>query len=354
MFVYIFTFLVITFLTFIHYQFNFSKKASFFWKSLIFIILLIFIGLRYEVGGDWFAYLKWYENIRSRGLSFSLESIILSDWGYNFLNWLSSKLQTGIYGVNTICAIIFLSALFSFLNHLGNDKDFYLGLLISYPYLIMVVANGYTRQSVAVGLVFLGYVQLLNEKALRAIVLQILAFLFHKTSAIGFVVFLFRKQSIKLIVPLSFAFILFGTYFEKLFLRYYTFYMESGMISEGGTIRAFMNILPALLLIVFYSEYKKQYKDGHFWFAFSIIVLLLGSLSIFKFTFADRLLLYFSVIQMLVLVRLNHLFKDIEWKAILFLVVIFTYTAAMFVWLLFAVHAPSWIPYGNVLLNMIL
>lgn len=320
----------------------------------MFIMLLIFIGLRYEVGGDWFAYLKWYQNVESRGISFSLESIILSDWGYNFLNWLASKLGIGIYGVNTICALIFLSGLFSFLNYLGNDKDFYLGLLISYPYLIMVVANGYTRQSAAVGLVFLGYVQLLNGKAFQTIVLQILAFLFHKTSAIGFIMFLLCKQSIKLIVPLSFVFILFGAYFEKLFSRYYTFYVESAMISEGGTIRAFMNILPALLLMVFYSAYKKQYNDGHFWFAVSIIVLLLGSLSVLKFTFADRLLLYFSVIQMLVLVRLEHIFKDIEWKALLFLVVIFTYAAAMLVWLLFAVHAPSWIPYGNVLFNMIL
>ncbi|WP_345967760.1 EpsG family protein, partial [Pseudothermotoga sp.] len=122
------------------------------WKSLTFVMLLIFIGLRHEVGGDWFAYLRWYQNVESRGLSFSLESFILSDWGYNFLNWLVSKLRLGIYGVNTACAFIFLLGLFSFLDYLGSDRDFYLGLLISYPYLIMVVANGYTRQSVAIGL----------------------------------------------------------------------------------------------------------------------------------------------------------------------------------------------------------
>lgn len=354
MFAYVVVFLAIVFLTFVHHQFNFSRSTGILWKSLIFTMLLIFIGLRHEVGGDWFAYLRWYQNIGSGKLSFSLESLILSDWGYNFLNWLASKLQLGIYGVNTICAFIFLSGLFSFLNYLGNDKDFYLGLLISYPYLIMVVANGYTRQSVAVGLVLLGYVQLLSGKISRAVVLQTLAFLFHRTSAIGFITFLFYRQSIKFVVPLSSVFMLFWPYFERLFSRYYILYVESGMISEGGTIRALMNILPALLLVVFYSTYKKRYKDGHFWFAFSIITLILGSLSILKFTFADRLLLYFSAIQMLVLVRLKHIFKDVEWKALLFFIVIFTYTAAMLVWLVYAVHAPRWIPYRNVLFEIIL
>jgi hypothetical protein len=162
MFPYIFIFLIIASLMFLSYGIKLDQKASSLLKVFVFFVLAIFIGLRHEVGGDWSSYLWWFENVKSSGLSLSLESVFLSDIGYNFFNWISANLGLDIYGVNTMCAFVFLIGLFYFLNYLGDDRDFYLGLMISYPYLIMVVANGYTRQSVAVGLVLMTYAQILR------------------------------------------------------------------------------------------------------------------------------------------------------------------------------------------------
>lgn len=350
MFVYILIFLMIFFLVLVHYQWSFKKSARSFLKSLTFLVLLVFIGLRHEVGGDWFSYLRWYERIESSGLSLSLESIFLGDFGYNFLNWLSSKLRLGIYGVNTMCAFIFLIGLFKFLEIFENDRDFYLGLLIAYPYLIMVVGNGYTRQSVALGLVFWSYRLLLNEKNAKAFSLLSLAFLFHKTSAVGFIAFLFRRSSRKFLFLMIGALLLFYAYLEQLFERYYGLYVENPMISEGGFLRAMMNLLPALVFLITYRTFKKRYPDSSFWLLFTTFTLFLSVFSVFKFTFADRLLLYFSAVQPLVLVRLRKIIPRAEQKALILILILSAYAAAMLVWLLFAVHAPSWIPYKNLLI----
>jgi len=74
----------------------------------------------------------------------------LSSWdpGYVVLEYISFYLGLKIYGVNTLCAIIFLLSFFYFIN-VFNIKLPY-ALLIAYPYLIMVVVNGYSRQGVAV------------------------------------------------------------------------------------------------------------------------------------------------------------------------------------------------------------
>lgn len=194
MFWYILMFFILLFPMIVSYHVKLSHSAGNFLKTVIFIFLVLFIGLRHEVGTDWFNYLMWYRRVTSEGLSFSLKDIIFGDSGYNLVNWISRKLNLGLYGVNTICVIIFLAGLFTFLNYLGDNRRFFTGLLISYPYLIMVVASNYIRQSVALGLVFLVYVLLLREKELTALVTLASAFLFHKTSVIGFVAFLFTNK----------------------------------------------------------------------------------------------------------------------------------------------------------------
>lgn len=251
MFTYIFNFVVLLFLTLVHYILKFDKKTSFFMKTIVFIFLLFFIGLRHEVGGDWDGYLLWYKRIQSEGLSFSIDSILLRDFGYNFINWMSEKLGFGIYGVNTFCGFLFLIGLFRLLRQLGNDRRFYLSLLISYPYLIMVVANGYTRQAAALGLIMLSYSFLLEESFKRSFLFQILALFFHKSSVVGFVAFFLgsKKPLNRYVVIAVGVIILLSLILMPVFERFHTFYVENPMVSEGGTLRGLMNMIPSLVYI---------------------------------------------------------------------------------------------------------
>ncbi|PHJ13919.1 hypothetical protein IM41_03705 [Fervidobacterium sp. SC_NGM5_G05] len=356
MFTYFFIFSVLLFLTLLHYEFDFDKNSEKLIKTVIFVFLLLFIGLRHEVGGDWDTYLWWYKDIAVNGIDFSFNSIWLSDFGYNFINWFSSKLGFGIYGVNTFCGFIFLLGLFKFLEYLENDRSFYLGLLISYPYLIMVVANGYTRQSVALGFILLSLVNLNNNgKLWKSLLLQIFAMFFHKTSVIGLFLFFFYIKKSKYLLYLILLAISIFVSLLPLFSRLYTFYIENLMFSEGGILRGIMNLIPATIYIIFYKKFEEQhfeerYKDSKLWLWISIFVFILSSISLLKFTFADRLALYFSIIQVVSFTRLEKLLREIEFKGLLFIILIFVYLLSLIIWLMFAVHAKEWIPYKNIIL----
>src|SRR5690606_24408585 len=89
-------------------------KLSATWAVFGFL-LIICIGLRYEVGGDWFNYLGHLDEARDQSW-FSL--ITRSDPGYTLLNGLSLELGWDSYGVNTIAAIVFTCGLIAFCRRL--------------------------------------------------------------------------------------------------------------------------------------------------------------------------------------------------------------------------------------------
>lgn len=114
---------------------------------LLFGTYVAFIGLRFEVGGDWTGYLYIFEGVKSAPW-FGYEAIF-NDLGYHLINKLATTLNQEIYFVNTFVAIIFVSCLFTFCKSLKNP---YLGLTVAFPYLTTVVAMGYTRQAAAIAL----------------------------------------------------------------------------------------------------------------------------------------------------------------------------------------------------------
>ena len=143
---------------------------------LVSVLTLIVIGARYEVGGDWDNYLAQLTRASTR--DFISAARTNSEWGYGALNWISAKLGMGIYGVNTFCGAILVlgTALFC-----RRQPIPWLAWLIATPYLLVVVGMGYTRQSVALGFLLLGLVQLENKKVWRYLLLILAGYFFHKT-----------------------------------------------------------------------------------------------------------------------------------------------------------------------------
>ena len=69
------------------------------------------------------------------------------------LNWFAGQNELGIWFVNTICGGIFSYGLIAFAR---SQPRPWLALAVAVPYLIIVVAMGYTRQAAAIGFVMLG------------------------------------------------------------------------------------------------------------------------------------------------------------------------------------------------------
>ena len=83
------------------------------WIVLPAIILTLFIGLRVQVGGDWYVYLRIFAHCASLD-PWSAMNVKVTDPAYGLLNWLAGQAGAGIWAVNLVCAAIFVTGLWSF------------------------------------------------------------------------------------------------------------------------------------------------------------------------------------------------------------------------------------------------
>lgn len=315
------------------------------------IVSILFIGLRFEVGADWYPYLRIFESSKTAPW-IGLEGLV-TDLGYHILNKLAAVLGQDIYFVNTVVAAIFTIGLYTFCNKL---KDPYLGLTIAFPYLTTVVAMGYTRQAAAIGFEMLALPALVKGKIGQFFCLIFLAALFHKTTAIllVFPLALFILHSLEtgkvIYVGIASAFLILVIFISDWLLeRFFYGYIESQMSSSGALIRLGMNLLPAIVFLLehytgrnFFSRAPKIYLVLAWLTILSFLLLLTGSTTV-----ADRLGLYLIPIQIYVLGNFPYLFLSQAPRAVYFwrLTVIGYSLIVLWVWLNFADHAFAWIPY---------
>ncbi len=322
----------------------------------IFLILLIsvfilFVGLRYKVGGDWGAYFMHFDNLDMQPLLYNL---ISWDPGYVLVEYISKVFGLGIYGVNTISAILFFSGFIYFANAF-NIKVRY-AFLIAFPYLIMVVVNGYTRQGVALGLLMAMYGAFYKNKFFKSFLLYMLAVLFHKTAIIGGIIYLYDKKIAIRWVLFIIPFVLIAyKFFENNFLVMSEYYFVEKMQSSGGIIRILVNVSAAILFFIFYRRWKLLYSDYRIWQLFSLITIFVFIFTIFTkaTTVGDRILLYFYPLQIVVFERVISLIKDRHVKHIYFFILISLYWGILLVWLNFASNRFNWLPYNNLLFRIL-
>lgn len=324
-----------------------SKGVEWFKWSFVFLLISFFVGFRYEVGGDWGNYLSMYSTVAS--LNF-FEVASYSDPGYQLLSWFSSRLGGDIYFVNFLCASFLAFGIISFSR---TQPLPWLSVYISIPYLIVVVAMGYTRQAAALGFFLIGLSFLRYSGFKKYIFWVVLGALFHKSAVLmlPFTVFgmprlLFRYWvgvgAVCVIAVLLLVMNSFGGLWEL--------YVENNMDSEGAMLRVSMNALPAVLLLIFRKRILRD-NENKLWVFFAICSLSMVPLVPFVSTAIDRVSLYFIPIQLFFFSRIHTIFYGTEIKAILILCVAFYYALVMFVWLNFAAHASDWIPYKSILFS---
>ena len=142
------------------------------------VALTVMIGFRYRVGGDWGAYFDYLQLARQMDI---LETLRRDDPGYRLLNEIGLLTGWDMVFVNTVSGLIFSIGLLAFCRSLPRP---WLALAVAVPYLVIVVSMGYTRQSIAIGLVMLGLVALGRRRAVLFIVWTLIAALFHRSAII--------------------------------------------------------------------------------------------------------------------------------------------------------------------------
>lgn len=316
-----------------------------FW--LVCLLLAVAIGWREAVGCDWLAYL-WYFD---RAAQMNLTSVLSTgDPGYHLMSLLSAKLGWGIYGSNLFCAVIFIVGLGRFCQEQPNP---WLALAVAVPYLVIVVSMGYTRQAVALGLIFWSLAVLEKRELRKFLVLVSLATLFHKTAVLMMPLGLFlfgRGWLSRAVAVVCVGLGLWAAFLAEYQEGLWESYIDTAMQSQGATVRIFMNLVPALILIAFWNRWKTLYPQSRIWFWMALMAIACVPLLPYASTAVDRIALYLTPLQVVVLSRAPMLANRRDFATLLLVGIILGYAAVQYVWLNHASHAFCWIPYDNLLL----
>jgi len=317
-----------------------SARSAAWW--LAGLLLTLAIGLRHQVGGDWFAYIGYLE----RASSLTFQQILLQgDPGYYLLNWLVAGLGGGIYSVNLACGALLMSGILVFARRQPLP---WLALLVSVPYLVIVVGMGYTRQAVALGFVLLGLAALADGRARRFAAWVLIGAAFHKSAVLLLPVAALAASEKRLWALVWMGAITFiGGYLflfdsaDALWMNY----VEADIQSEGGFVRVSMNAVPALLFLVMRNRFSLDVHERRLWWWISVFALACVPLVLLSSTATDRVALYLIPLQIFVFSRLPLIAGDRIVRAYLVLSVSIYYAAVEAVWLLFATHSVFWLPY---------
>lgn len=313
--------------------------------QLYFVLLLLMVGLRHQVGGDWGNYLPMIDIALQQ--SFAETMTQSGDAAYKALTWFSAHVGAGIYGVNLVCGLVFTSSLMVFCH---NSPRPWLSLVVAVPYLVIVVAMGYTRQGVAIGLVMMGLVALDKGSIAKFVAWVLLAALFHKTALIliPMAIFSGRKNWLAFTGVLLTATLLYYLMLVEYVDDLVAGYITDQYASSGAAIRIAMNAVPATIFLVCRKRFDLTKDQRIFWTWMSLGGLsFIGLLAVSpSSTAVDRVALYWIPIQLYVWSRLPASMASTHRMQIPWVAGVMLYSLAVqFVWLFYADHSYAWLPY---------
>lgn len=310
--------------------------------GLVTTLFVLAIGLRHEVGGDWFNYLRDFEfTARVR----FVEILSWDDPGYYVINWFVQSLGGSIYLVNLVCGGILMTGVASFARRQPLAS---LALFVAVPYLIIVVGMGYSRQSVALGFVLMALTALSAQNTLRFVAWVLLGVLFHKSAVLVLPLAALatsRRRAWTLVwvgsVGLVAAYLFVFDAAESL----WTNYVEAEYEAEGGLVRVLMNAVAAILFLLLHRRLHLAKDEDRLWWWMSWLAIACIPLVLLSSTATDRVALYLIPVQMFVFSRLHLVTLDPILRAQIILGVVSYYVVVQYVWLNYATHAFAWLPY---------
>ena len=129
--------------------------------SVLFVFLIVFAGLRWEVGCDWRNYLVHYDVVANP--NFSPWNMPIEQ-GWWFLVDTIEGLGVPYFVLNLVVAAIFFACVNKFAKRQNDPFAF---LIVLFPMLILGMVMAALRQAVAIGFVTLAFVAFMERAPLR-------------------------------------------------------------------------------------------------------------------------------------------------------------------------------------------
>lgn len=329
------------------------KKPSIGW-ACYFIVLLWFVGLRYEVGADWVNYLMLGDQAMEQQFAELFEH---AEVGFNFLLWASMHLGLDIYGVNVVTTALFLYGLFKYCQKQLNP---WLAIFTALPFLVIVIAMSANRQAAAIGVTLLVMAGWSESGLIKKLTLIFIAAMFHTSAAI-FVLFVILDSKVSLFKKLILSTGLFMVIVNfltssKTVGRYQSSYISDTAVnvSYGALQQIMLNALPAIVLLLMSlsrPQIKSKMPHWNIIFAMSILAIVLVPISLTYSLAAARISFYLFPVSIAFLATLPDTFLGSSKKTAKSWVICYGFLV-MVLWLNFANTAFAHIPYNNALFRI--
>lgn len=293
-----------------------SKRNRRVVNLLALIILIVFSGLSYTNGWDWYGYKDYYDGIGIRGFS---EVQALSTYGIEFF-FLMFMYVTSLSGLSFVFfvfinAVITNTIIYLALKKLNVNYILFIIMYFCVSYLRLELST--LRQGLAVAICIYSLSYILEKRKLKFIVLVIVASLFHRSALVllAFYPFLVINISLRkhfyimaLAIPVSLLAGYLSTLLSQTYMIFYNEWTKFFIIklanylalSRGASIN-----FQSLILLVSYAFFAFQLKSDSKEKDLFLKIMAMEVIVVF----------YFSFLPQLVIIRLIYYFQ-VGWLAL--------------------------------------
>lgn len=309
--VYIITLLLIFVFGFLELRLKLTDRQRDWLVFILYLIIVIQMGLRWETGTDWGAYLENFQNTDEYG-TVLINALTGFEIGYGTLVYFVKKLFDSYSVFLFIHALIFYWGIFTVAKK--YSPYFFISLMFFYATNLGVV--GSNRQLLALIICLWSLKFVFEKKPLKFFAMVAVAFLFHTTAFLfGIYYFLnrnFNKITIVAVLIISFIigktalpFILFNTFgglFGELAASKANFYSEGAKDFLAETSLSVFGLIKRLLFIAvftynysFLSKKLAYYKLLYNGYVLGMVIYFLFASSLL--IIVNRGSIYFNVME---------------------------------------------------------
>jgi len=325
------------------------RRYPLIWGS-VFLILLLFIGLRHHVGMDWNNYLWMIE--KANEVDF-LHALSIAEPGYALILWISGQAGWGVYSANLAAAAVMLYGLFRYAKQTPSP---WIALLAALPFLVIITGMSAARQAMAIGVVLWLVATWSDSSTFKRLMMIFLAASFHM-SAIIFLIFVALNTNIRLWLKACFGIFLSAVVIYILQssgqAEYYDSLYGSGQTEETQSTGALFHVLfnagPALICFLLGRRARNILLYDRLHFQFAIVALLLIPLALVFSTAAYRVNLYFFPVALSFFSRVPLLFRDPRYRLVIRCIICAFFLFYLGFWLSAANSARAYNNYLNAL-----
>ena len=308
-------------------------------KIYLFVYLVIFHGMYFEIGGDWLAYQMVYANPSEYSLDFVYVQLL-----YFFKQFFSTNA-----GLNTSIAFIYMLSVFNLSSH---PKDLFVVLSWNLSYLMPIVLIGYNRQALAIGFLYFLFSLIIKSpqpKWISKIFLGFTSIGSHSSAAFAISVLgLIRFKTLLLsLLP-----IIFYLYYDKIFNNIIV-YSNYGIESAGFFMRSFCNFMVTICCFFILPRHTFERKLSSLVLGIIILMWVLNNFFTLSVLF-DRLNLYLTSFVTIFLLQVSKIMRETsfnKWRIFASFVWLLS-VSILAIWLVFADNKGYWMPYRNIILEI--